>query len=198
LAIAWVDTAKGVSDLVQAFALLAGGTWAYFKFARGRTFAYRGQLSIEGHPVRTGSLCALQARLVFENTGASQIPLSETVKIVWVYVATAASWEGRHGIDWQGSILTSQIFRDHQWVEPKEPIVEDVLLPIPDKVDSTPVLAYRLEAVVGSRRRRGKAMKWTAQGLVLDDSFESGWEDPTSANGTHRGRLRTTGISRSG
>jgi hypothetical protein len=171
--VTWVETAKGVGDIVQAVAILVGGIWAYFKFVRGRTFAYRGQLSIEGKWVQRGSFSAVHAHVIFENTGASQIPLSDKVKIVRAYATTAANWEGGHGVDWKEPLLTSPVFTEHAWVEPKEPIEDDVLLPIPRHIDSTSVFAYRVESVVGSKRRRGKAMKWTAHGLVLAVDIEN-------------------------
>jgi hypothetical protein len=64
----------------------------------------------------------------------------------------------------------------------KEPIDEDLLLPVPREIASTPVLAYRLESVLGSTRRRGKALKWTAQGLVLGELLEPEHAEATETN----------------
>lgn len=166
-AITWVDATKGVGDGVQAAAILVGGAWAYFKFARGRTFAYRGQLAVTGELVREEGACGLLAHVRFENTGAAQIQLSDTVKVLRAYATTGPQWRAGRNVNWGEQLILAQIFTAHGWVEAQEPIDEDVLIPVPEEMDGAAVLAYRVECVLGSRRRRGRAMKWTAQTLVL-------------------------------
>lgn len=50
------DFAQAFANLTQSLALIAGGVWAYFKFAKGRTFEDRLTTVVNGRLVSIGGL----------------------------------------------------------------------------------------------------------------------------------------------
>jgi hypothetical protein len=160
--VTWPDAAQGVGAIVQALAILVGGGWAYFKFIRGRTFAYRGELDIESSFVKgTDAVGALRVCVTFKNTGLSQIPLNENAKQVNVYTTSAESWDPAKNVDWGAHLKLTPLFEEHDWIEAQEIVTDEVLVPVPL------VHAYRLVAKVASARRRGKALLWTAETVIV-------------------------------
>jgi hypothetical protein len=80
----WTDVASGISDIATIVAVIAGGIFAYYKFARGRIFRMRCgiQTSVKMISVRSQKCAAVEVR--FSNNG--QGPVS-------VYKDTAADNE---------------------------------------------------------------------------------------------------------
>src|SRR6266545_2898743 len=85
----WADWVDAISKIISTAAIIVGGTWAYYKFVRGRTFAKRAELEVTGELLDADELRALRARVTLRNTGATKIPLR--AKGVWVYGLNSSS-----------------------------------------------------------------------------------------------------------
>jgi len=157
----WVDT---ISKIVSTAAIVVGGTWAYYKFVRGRTFAKRAELEVTGHVLDADDLRAIRAHVELRNTGAAKIPLR--AKGVWVYGLNSDSAAARAG--WGDHLAAVKVLTHHDWLEAQETISDDVLIPLPDElaeIDSR--LAYRLEFRVYELRKGAKGgIQWTAEAIV--------------------------------
>jgi hypothetical protein len=166
------ETAEAAADVAQVLAVLVGGTWAYVKFIRGRTFRRRGELCVTGTLMGDQANRAILVRLEFKNTGLSQIVFEKrSDKAVFVYELLPKDWPSGSGrnIDWgeredhrDKHITSSLALRDHNWVEPGETITDELLIPMHS--GDEPPLAYQVVARATVPRRRG--VFWTESGPV--------------------------------
>jgi hypothetical protein len=65
----WTEIAKGVAAIVQIVAIVVGGSWAYYKFVRGRTFKPRAEVDIAASIVETNGEKGISLSVSFHNTG---------------------------------------------------------------------------------------------------------------------------------
>jgi hypothetical protein len=166
------QTAKAAADVAQVLAVLVGGTWAYVKFIRGRTFRRRGELCVTGALMGDQGNRAIHVRVEFKNTGLSQIVFEKRGdKAVFVYELHPKDWPSGSGrnVDWgerEGDrdkhTTSSLALRDHNWVEPGETITDELLIPVRGG-DELP-LAFQVVARATVPRRRG--IFWTESGPV--------------------------------
>jgi hypothetical protein len=158
---------KTVSDVVANFtttvAVVAGGFWAYFKFARGRTFAARAEMSVE---VKRESGGHLRATVTFKNAGLSKIDLNKNVKAVRLFTAEPNDRATVAVVAWK-RLLTSSILEEHDWVEAQETVTDSVIFHTP----GAPATAYRVEAMAGSPRSRitGLGKMWRASAILVSE-----------------------------
>jgi hypothetical protein len=153
----WISAATNV---VQATAIVVGAAWAYLQFARGRTFARRAELSVEGDLLRAFDKVAIRARVILCNTGSSRITLR--TKAVLVYAVAASDWTGQESPAWT-KIRVEPVFAEHATIEARERLSDVALVPIPH----ADVLAYRLELRIYDRRRwRRGATCWSSETVV--------------------------------
>ena len=165
-ATSWVDSVGGIAAVINIAAVVVGGVWAYFKFAKGRTFAYRMELSLEGGLLVAGGVRALDVRVTLRNTGAAKVPLGQALKIVRVYGARRAEWLGDATLDWGDPLAIVEVLEHHAWIEAQEVIGDEVLVPVPSG-EADQWLAYRCECmVVTGGRRGGGELRWTAYTVV--------------------------------
>ena len=182
--------ADAADHLTQSLALIVGGAWAYLKFLRGRTFAYRADITLAGEVVDLGQWPAVMAHLAFTNTGLSKLPLKQGGKVIHLYGTPATEWAPPAEPEWH-RVVTTLVFAEHDWVEPGETVTEDVLLPLP--ADPAGWLAVRAEAQVWSQRRRMRrgGTRWSAtMTLTLFEERGQGNERNLSEQMGRRGRGR--------
>ncbi len=166
VATSWVDSVGGLAAVVNIAAIVVGGSWAYFKFAKGRTFAYRMETGLSATLLAGDDARALDVTVELRNTGASKIPLSDVVKVVYVYGVRRSTWNSAASLDWGDPLKVVPIFQHHEWVEAQEVISDEVLVPVPPE-DDEEWLAYRIECMVASADRpRRRALRWTAYTMV--------------------------------
>ena len=131
-----------------------------WKFAKGRTFKHRAELSVEGELLSSADKHAIRARVLLRNTGLTKIPLRG--KFVRLHAMASATW--RDG-NWK-QLGTENVLQDHDWVEPGEPIDDEVLIPLSER---DPALAYQLEFIVFEETERpfkSGQIQWTARRLI--------------------------------
>jgi hypothetical protein len=136
----WFDqTDKGVRIL----AVVLGGGWAYWKFARGRVFHTRLEPTVSGRCFEDRRGDYVIATIKLKNVGASKLDLQSkgTVLIVEGCARSKESAPERP-VDWF-TINIKSIFEDHTGVEPSETIESSVLVDLPPHL-----IAVRLEARV--------------------------------------------------
>jgi hypothetical protein len=165
-AASWTTWADGAASAAQALAIVVGGTWAYFKFLRGRTFARRAELSVTPTilPEQTPKL---KVRATLRNAGLAKLPLrTQAVFVYGIYAAPTA----------ENPIATKErqlgkprkIFAAHQWIEAQETVTDEVLFLVPDSQSANDHewLAFRIECRVYAKRRKPGALTWTASAVV--------------------------------
>jgi hypothetical protein len=67
----------GIASIVTASAVLIGGSWAYFKFFKGRTYKPRLSVNIAAQWRKLDGCDALHIRIRVTNIGASQVSLNQ-------------------------------------------------------------------------------------------------------------------------
>lgn len=157
----WI--AAGTS-IIQAAAILLAGGWAYLKFVRGRTFAQRAELDIDGELLSIEDRRAIRAQITLCNTGSSRIPLRATV--VYISAVNADDWNGTDKVTWT-ALRADPVFTEHTTIEAREKLSDQVLIPLPDGTGAE-ILAYRIELRIYDRRRhKGKgATRWSSEAVV--------------------------------
>jgi hypothetical protein len=84
----WLDWADLLDHLVTTLAVLVGGTWAYFKYVRGRTFASRAEVAVSGALYTADQQQIIKATVALKNTGASKLALERQGKVIRVHTAS--------------------------------------------------------------------------------------------------------------
>ena len=130
----WADV---IGTIITALAIIVGGTWAYFKFAKGRTFRPRIEIDMSGQWREVEGKKWLQARIRVKNIGASKIALEQKGTGLRVRVLAADQPPPPDAAVWI-TRKTCKIFVKHSWIEPGETISDDILLNL--GVAPTPVL----------------------------------------------------------
>jgi hypothetical protein len=171
--------AQTVNYLATPVAVVVGGSWVYFKFLRGRTFAQRAEVGVEVIPQLVDDKTIIHATIRLNNAGISKLPLRDDGKVVLLYATPIADWRSRRNFQWE-MLMLSDIFTDHSWLESQEVISDDVLLPL-DHQDGGPWLACRVQVQIWSEptkwRRRGS--NWIANVIVPIE--KSGMGDASTA-----------------
>ena len=169
--------ADGIAALVQAAAILIGGSWAYFKFIRGRTFAKRVELSVTPTLLPENKL---KVRATLRNAGLSKVPLrTQAVFLYGIYAAPTA--DNPIATAEQQIGKPKKIFAAHEWIEAQETVTDELLFPVPNSRHASEHawLAFRVECRVYAKRRRKGALNWTASAIVPAELDES--QGPASA-----------------
>ncbi len=91
---AWAQIIGTVAASVTAVIAVAGGIFAYFKFARGRIFEPRCLLSLTSSALKVGGVCALQVDIVIKNVGQSALQLDAGyTQQLDIFTADRAVWD---------------------------------------------------------------------------------------------------------
>jgi hypothetical protein len=157
------DFADAFANLTQSLALLAGGIWAYFKFAKGRTFQDRLTPNVNGKLVSIDGSVFLVVMMQLKNVGQSRIAFDQEASSLYVseYVAS----EAEDILSVKNDQLTSfQVFGDtDRYIEPNEMIERQTLIALPHLSR----VGYQLEFKVFSN----SGYKWRATAIVDKSAF---------------------------
>ena len=127
--------AEFIGTIITGRAIRVGGIWAYFKFAKGRTFRPKVEIEMSGQWLTTGrKKCLkaerhqwLQARIRVKNIGASKLRLRREGIGLQVRVLATSQASPPDYAKWQPAIWYV-ILEDHAWIEPGETVSDDLLL----------------------------------------------------------------------
>jgi len=78
------DFTEAVANVSQSLALIGGGVWAYFKFAKGRTFEDRLIPNVSGTFVLIEGSTFLVVTMQFKNVGLSRIAFDREASSLFV------------------------------------------------------------------------------------------------------------------
>jgi hypothetical protein len=125
-----LDTAE---KLTKIAAVLVGGTWAYVKFFRGRTFRPRIELKVSGKFIKKDALTYLLILAELKNVGLSKIKIKQQGSAI---VVSSFRWPEEPACKVEKvryePAKAFEVFKSHAWVEPGEPIEDQCLVLLPD------------------------------------------------------------------
>ena len=138
------DFAEAFASITQSLALIAGGVWAYFKFAKGRTFRDRLTPSVSGKFVCIDDSVFLVVTMQLKNVGLSRIALDQETSSLAVFEFVPSNTEKILRVN--DSLLASfRVFRDKdRYIEPNEVVERQRLFVLPQG----PSIGYQLEIEV--------------------------------------------------
>lgn len=141
----WADA---VGTAVTAVAVVTGGLWAYFKFAKGRTFRPRLEIEMSGQWLKVNRTYWLQVRIRVKNIGASKVTLRQEGTGLRVRVLAAAQRPAPDYARWKPAGWLT-VLEDHAWIEPGETVSDDLLLGlgpggVPVRLDARLVVARKV------------------------------------------------------
>ncbi len=171
---AFVEVLKNVCEIV---AIVVGAIWTYFNFFKGRTYRPRLECEVDGLMGTHSGRPLLKVVVKAKNVGLSKVLVEQKGTILQLCPAadqnTAPSWPCQ--IAWSNEPAVFDVFTDHKWIEPSEPIEDWVLIELPD--DKVP--AYKLTLKVLSNE-----ISWTATNIVasVTRGIDGGTCDPNSGS----------------
>jgi hypothetical protein len=171
VSVSHLDTVLTAINLaVETLALIFGGAFAYYKFAKGRTFRRRANVQLDSRTVEIEHTYWVEAVVRFTNTGLSRIDLDPILtELVFQYMP-AGRLRSSVGDGWLAT-------RGHQLlpdegvvgVEPGETEVFEYVTPTPEEAVPWEPVAYRLLATIAARprrHRRPEATVWKTYQLL--------------------------------
>jgi hypothetical protein len=179
------DLSQIVYNFAASAAVVIGGTWAYFKFARGRTFYHRAEASVVLDLEERDGNVLLCATVALKNAGLSKLPIARGLRYVQVYGMVGENFSSPDTAKWE-RLLTAEVFDQHGWVEAQETITDSIIFRLQD-LHTTGVChyAYKVEAWLGTPRRRltGKGNLWHARAVVVSPTTSSSSKKIATSNG---------------
>lgn len=193
-----LDQVQKIADIVQkAFTVLAvviGGIWAYFKFFRGRTFRPRLDLQVTGQLTRdrSGDMYLI-ATAALKNIGLTDIRIRHEGSGLVVSTSTKDS-NTEDGLiiskEWEEEIAVD-VFEQHQWVEPNEPIKEEQLFVISqEETETTGIDAIRLGLEIVLHRRFARDIRVVAMDTIVLHNEQGGEEEVSNIGQSTAGPRR--------
>lgn len=150
---------KDAEVLLRIAAVIAGGVWAYFKFARGRTFASRLEPSIEASAQTKNEQIHVFVTVKVKNVGLSRVILEQRGTGIKIQSVGHIHTETISSVDWK-VLGAFSILETHSWIEPGELLCEQYLYIIGDKTTNSVNLHLSITA---------QKLNWTAMCIALVD-----------------------------
>lgn len=182
-----LDNAKIIADIISsaitALAIIIGGTWAYFKFVKGRTYRPRVEVHLAGQWWQVKEKWLLQARIAVKNVGSSKLKLLQKGTGLRASVLDPDQSLPPASAKW----ISKKVFiilGEHAWIESGETISDIVLLDL-GVSETSPIL---LETRLVWHRRLGRNIVSFEREIILADTTNRAEEAGGRAN--HNGRRR--------
>jgi hypothetical protein len=173
---------KSVADLVGAIvtpaALVAGGTWAYFKFVKGRTYRPRLEVGLFGQWRVVNGQHLLQARIRVKNIGASAVTLIQRGTGLRVSVMAATQPTRPCRLEWQ-SLRVFETLLEHGWIEPGETVSDDLLLDL--GVSTTQAVLFEARLTWKWTKRSDEIIVFARQIIPIGATMDGGEADAAGA-----------------
>ena len=157
------DFTEAFANVTQTLALIAGGVWAYFKFAKGRTFRDRLIPTVSGKFISIDGSVFLIVATQLQNVGLSRIALDHEASSLIVFEYFPPEPEEIRSV--KNIPLTAfQVFGDKdRYIEPNEIVERQTLIALP-RLSS---IGYQLELNMLSDSGYG----WRATTIVDKSAF---------------------------
>lgn len=157
------DFTDAFANLTQSFALLGGGVWAYFKFAKGRTFQDRLTPSVNGRFILIDGSVFLVVTMQLKNVGLSRIALDQEATSLAIFEYVPAEGKEIRRVE-NSCLMDFEVFGDQdRYIEPSEMVDRQTLIKLPE-VSS---IGYHLELKVLS----DSGYVWRATAIVNKSAF---------------------------
>jgi|GEM_PF-1433574 len=158
------DFAQAFANVTQSLALIVGGVWAYFKFAKGRTFQDRLTTAVSGELISIDESVFLIVAIRLQNVGLSRIAFDQEVSSLEVFEYVPLQAEDILRV--KNDLLTSlKVFGDKdRYIEPIELIERQTLIALPH----VSKIGYQLELEVLSN----SGYAWRTTSVVGKPAFE--------------------------
>lgn len=164
-AASWVDLIAGS---VTTVGVIIAALWAYFKLVRGRTFRPRVEVAMSGEWFDDGGPL-LHARVAIKNIGNSKLFLRPRGTGLRICVPRSEQPQPPSSLRWEPQKVFA-IFAEHHWIEPNEPLSDDIVINLGVDRPVSVLLETRLVVASGagwwSRLARRKALEINARAFV--------------------------------
>ena len=152
------DFTGSIQSVVQTFAFVVGGIWAYYKFVKGRSFQDSLSPAISGRFASIDGAAYLVISIQIRNAGSTKVDFNHKGSAIIIYEYTITSEAEIHDVAYR-RLTTFDLFRPNEkYMEPNEVIElrKFIAIPVPVK------LGYRIEVEILS----GSGFTWTATAIV--------------------------------
>jgi hypothetical protein len=142
-----------ISALLQIFAILAAGVWAYYKFLKGRLFKHKLDIELSGTFFSLEAGDHVLASIHIKNSGFTRVDFKTECCVLRIFTP-----KDRPNLDFTDAtiwrrIATVPILNDHKWIEPSGVIQEEELIYCDHPVN----VAVRLEVSVSDSKSLWRA-----------------------------------------
>ena len=152
------DFTGSIQSVVQTVAFVLGGSWAYYKFVKGRSFQDSLSPAISGRFASIDGAVYLVVSIQIKNAGATKVDFNHEGSALIVYEYTVTSETEIHNVA-DRRLTTFELFQPSQkYIEPNEVIELRKFFAIPEPVK----LGYRIDVEVLS----ATGLNWTASAIV--------------------------------
>jgi len=163
------DFTEAFANLTQSLAFIGGGVWAYFKFAKGRTFRDRLTPTVSAKFVLIDGSVFLVVTTRIQNVGLAKIAFNPEASTVIVY-DYILSETGKIMSVVSNRLTSFKVFGDEdKYIEPNEMVERQCLIVLP-RVSR---IGYQLEFEVVSE----SGYSWRATTIADTSAFEDNETD---------------------
>ncbi|HKG45466.1 MAG TPA: hypothetical protein VKB02_01970 [Pyrinomonadaceae bacterium] len=158
------DFTEAFGNVTQTLALIAGGVWAYFKFAKGRTFRDRLTPTVSGKFLLVSGSVFLFVETQIKNVGLSRITIDHEASSLILFECIPSKVGEILSVR-NVRLISFQVFGDKdRYIEPNEIIERQRLITLPRVSD----IGYQLEFEVLTNA----GYEWRATSIVDRSTFE--------------------------
>jgi hypothetical protein len=152
------DFTGSIQSVVQTFAFVVGGIWAYYKFVKGRSFQDSLSPAISGRFALIDQAVYLVISIQIKNAGSTKVDFNHKGSAVIIYEYTATSETEIHTVA-DTRLTAFDLFNPNEkYIEPNEVIELRRFIAIPGPVK----VGYRIEVEILST----SGFTWTATAIV--------------------------------
>jgi hypothetical protein len=158
------ELADLLKNLVTTLAIVLSGVWAYFKYAKGRTFRERLDVHVAGTVEANGAAPLLTVSSKVANVGLSEVRLDRDGCGLRVFVCdeiTPAESMAAE-LEWR-RVGTFDVLAEHHWVEPGEALTDQIVVALP-----AGARAVRLQLSIVSKKNK----LWSATSILSANQLQ--------------------------
>ena len=172
------NLADAIANLTQTIALIAAGVWAYFKFAKGRTFQDRLTARVNGKFVSIGESVLLVVTTELHNVGLSRIAFDPEASLLIVFACVPAVADEIVSVRNQRLTSFLVFVEKDRYIEPNELIERQCLIALPQVSN----IGYQIEVEIVTISGHG----WRATTIVHGSAFEDNEVARSTRNGDEK------------
>jgi hypothetical protein len=158
------ELADLLKNVVTTLAIVLSGIWAYFKYAKGRTFRERLDVQVAGTVGSTEAVPLLTVTSKVGNVGLTEVRLDRDGCGLRVFVCdeiTPADSMAAE-LEWR-RVGTFDVLAEHHWVEPGEVLTDQIVVALPSGAR-----AIRLQLTIVSKRSK----LWSATSILSANQLQ--------------------------